>query len=110
MPTLLGAVSETLGMDRLLKSNTSKTRTHSLFRHGCMLYDPIPIMPEHSLDPADLEVPGSRIKRSRVRQHVRRGRNEGISGGFSQSFAALSLPDCIPLLPAFTACGWLSGR
>jgi hypothetical protein len=22
-------------MDRLLKSNTSKTRTHSLFRQGC---------------------------------------------------------------------------
>jgi hypothetical protein len=36
--TLLGAVSESLGMDRLLKSNTSKTRTHSLFRQGCMLY------------------------------------------------------------------------
>src|SRR4051794_13181255 len=26
--TLLGAVGESLGMDRLLKSNTSKTRTH----------------------------------------------------------------------------------
>jgi hypothetical protein len=26
-------------MDRLLKSNTSKTRTHSLFRQGCMLYE-----------------------------------------------------------------------
>jgi len=36
--TLLGAVGESLGMDRLLKSNTSKTRTHSLFRQGCMLY------------------------------------------------------------------------
>jgi hypothetical protein len=35
--TLLGAVGESLGMDRLLKSNTSKTRTHSLFRQGCML-------------------------------------------------------------------------
>jgi len=34
--TLLGAVGESLGMDRLLKSNTSKTRTHSLFRQGCM--------------------------------------------------------------------------
>ena len=36
--TLLGAVGESLGLDRLLKSNTSKTRTHSLFRQGCMLY------------------------------------------------------------------------
>jgi len=38
-------------MDRLLKSNTSKTRTHSLFRQGCMLYDLIPNMPEHRLTP-----------------------------------------------------------
>ncbi len=49
--TLLGAVGEGLGMDRLLKSNTSKTRTHSLFRQGCMLYDLIPNMPEHRLAP-----------------------------------------------------------
>ncbi len=49
--TLLGAVGESLGMDRLLKSNTSKTRTHSLFRQGCMLYDLIPTMPEHRLVP-----------------------------------------------------------
>jgi len=49
--TLLGAVGESLGMDGLLKSNTSKTRTHSLFRQGCMLYDLIPTMPEHRLAP-----------------------------------------------------------
>jgi Transposase DDE domain len=49
--TLLGAVGESLGMDRLLKSNTSTTRTHSLFRQGCMLYDLIPNMPEHRLLP-----------------------------------------------------------
>src|ERR1700712_1674762 len=49
--TMLGAVGESLGMDRLLKSNTSKTRTHSLFRQGCMLYDLIPNMPEHRLLP-----------------------------------------------------------
>src|SRR6476619_5316253 len=49
--TVLGAVGESLGMDRLLKSNTSKTRTHSLFRQGCMLYDLIPNMPEHRLAP-----------------------------------------------------------
>ena len=49
--TLLGAVGESLGMDRLLKSNTSKTRTHSLFRQGCMLYDLIPNMPGHRLAP-----------------------------------------------------------
>jgi hypothetical protein len=49
--TLLGAAGESLGMDRLLKSNTSKTRTHSLFRQGCMLYELIPTMPEHRLSP-----------------------------------------------------------
>jgi hypothetical protein len=38
-------------MDRLLKSNTSKTRTHSLFRQGCMLYELIPTMPEQRLAP-----------------------------------------------------------
>ena len=30
--TMLGEAEESLGMDRLLKSNTSKTRTHPLFR------------------------------------------------------------------------------
>ena len=49
--TLLGAVGESLGMDRQLKSNTSKTRSHSLFRQGCMLYELIPNMPEHRLGP-----------------------------------------------------------
>ena len=49
--TLLGAAGESLGMDRHLKSNTVKTRTHSLFRQGCMLYDLIPNMPEHRLTP-----------------------------------------------------------
>ena len=49
--TLLGAVAESLGMDRLLKSNTSTKRTHSLFRQGCMLYELIPNMPEHRLAP-----------------------------------------------------------
>ena len=49
--TLLGATGESLGMDRQLKSNTSKTRSHSLFRQGCMLYELIPNMPEHRLTP-----------------------------------------------------------
>jgi hypothetical protein len=48
---LLGAAGESLGLDRLLKSNTSKRRTHSLFRQGCLLYDLIPNMPEHRLRP-----------------------------------------------------------
>src|SRR4051812_31672049 len=49
--TLLGAAGESLGMDRHLKSNTVKTRSHSLFRQGGMLYDLIPNVPEHRLTP-----------------------------------------------------------
>lgn len=49
--TLLGAAGEALGYDRLLKSNTSKRRVHSLFRQGSMLYDLIPTMPDLRLLP-----------------------------------------------------------
>jgi hypothetical protein len=49
--TLLGAAGEALGYDRHLKSNTTKRRTHSLFRQGCMLYDLMPMMPEQRLNP-----------------------------------------------------------
>ena len=49
--TLLGAAGEALGYDRRLKSNTTKRRTHSLFRQGCMLYDLIPTMPDQRLIP-----------------------------------------------------------
>jgi hypothetical protein len=49
--TLLGVAGESLGMDRHLKTNTAKHRTHSLFRQGCMLYELIPNMPEARLRP-----------------------------------------------------------
>ena len=49
--TLLGAAGEALGYDRLLKSNTARHRTHSLFRQGCMLYELLPTMPETRLLP-----------------------------------------------------------
>ncbi len=47
--TLPGTVGESLGMDRQLKSNTSKTRSHSLFRQRGMPHELLPNMPEHSL-------------------------------------------------------------
>src|SRR6202451_1632177 len=47
--TLLGAAGESLGMDRLLKSNTSKRRTHSLFRQGALVYELFPNTPEQRL-------------------------------------------------------------
>ncbi len=47
--TLLGAAGESLGFDRMLKTNTVKTRTISLFRQGLMWYELIPMMPEERL-------------------------------------------------------------
>jgi len=49
--TLLGAAGEAPGYDRYLKSNTTKRRTHSLFRQGTMLYELIPNMTEFMLRP-----------------------------------------------------------
>jgi hypothetical protein len=49
--TVLGATGEALGYDRMLKANTVKHRTHSLFRQGCMLYDWLPRMPEKYFAP-----------------------------------------------------------
>lgn len=45
--TLLGAAGEELGYDRMLRTSTTKRRTHSLLRQGIMLYELIPTMPEH---------------------------------------------------------------
>jgi hypothetical protein len=49
--TMLGQAGESLGMDRHLRTSTTKRRTHSLFRQGCMLYELIPNMPEIRLRP-----------------------------------------------------------
>lgn len=49
--TLLGAAGEALGMDRLLKANTVKKRTHSLYRQGLYYYNAMPKMREERLVP-----------------------------------------------------------
>lgn len=49
--TLLGAAGESVGYDRTLRANTSKKRTHSLFRQGWMIYDLLPNMPDKWLVP-----------------------------------------------------------
>jgi DDE family transposase len=49
--TLLGAAGEALGMDRLLKANTAKKRTHSLYRQGLHYYNAIPMMRKEKLVP-----------------------------------------------------------
>lgn len=71
--TLLGAAGESLGMDRHLKSNTAKHRTHSLFRQGCMLYELIPNMPEVRLRPLI----------ARFREYLSK------NGAFNQTFAVV---------------------
>jgi hypothetical protein len=48
---LLGAAAEETGLDRKLKANTVKRRTHSLFTQGCYWYGAIPAMPEEWLAP-----------------------------------------------------------
>ena len=42
--TMLGAAGEALGFDRLLKANTVKKRTHSLFRQGVLYFGKLPTM------------------------------------------------------------------
>lgn len=45
--TLLGAAGEEVGLDRTLRANTSKARTHSLFFQGSYYYAALPNMKEH---------------------------------------------------------------
>jgi Transposase DDE domain len=49
--TLLGAAAEAIGYDRLMKANTVKTRTHSLFRQGTYWFSRIPNMSIEKLAP-----------------------------------------------------------
>ena len=49
--TLLGAAGEALGFDKHLKASTTKRRTHSLFRQGCLHYQLMPTMQEARLQP-----------------------------------------------------------
>jgi hypothetical protein len=49
--TLLGAAAEAIGYDRLMKANTVKTRTHSLFRQGTYWFSRIPTMSVEKLAP-----------------------------------------------------------
>jgi hypothetical protein len=49
--TLLGAASEKAGLDRYLKANTVKKRTHSLFRQGSYWYSALPNLREERLRP-----------------------------------------------------------
>src|SRR5580700_4061111 len=65
--TLLGAASEEAGLDKYLKVNTVKRRTHSLYRQGLYWYDCIPTMREDWLRP--LMVAFDRIVREQAVFH-----------------------------------------
>jgi hypothetical protein len=65
--TLLGAASEAAGLDRYLKANASKKRTHSLLHQGSYWYSALPSFPEKRLLPLmeGTRSPGSRGLRPR---------------------------------------------
>ena len=48
---LLGAAAERTGLDRTMKANTVKHRTHSLYRQGLYWYGAIPNAPPKYLEP-----------------------------------------------------------
>jgi hypothetical protein len=48
--TLLGAACEQIGLDRMLRANTVKRRTHSLFRQGSYWFSAIPSMHDDRLE------------------------------------------------------------
>lgn len=49
--TILGAAGEAIGLDRKLKANTSKKRTHSLIFQGTYYYGALPNMREEQFQP-----------------------------------------------------------
>jgi len=49
--TLLGAAAEACGLDKTLRVNTVKRRTHSLFTQGVYFYGALPMMKPHRLEP-----------------------------------------------------------
>ncbi len=63
--TLLGAACERTGLDQRLKANTSKKRTHSLFRQGMFWFSAIPTMRDEWFE--DLMAAFEEI----LREHVR---------------------------------------
>lgn len=46
--TLLGKAGDAAGLEKTIKANTSKTRTYSFFRQGCIYYQLLPKMKEEN--------------------------------------------------------------
>jgi hypothetical protein len=77
--TLLGAASEEAGLDKYLKANTVKRRTHAPYRRGLYWYDCIPTMREDWLRP--LMVAFDRIVREQAVLHEVLGIIRGDASG-----------------------------
>lgn len=69
MLTILGAAGESLGMDRHLKANTEKRRTHSLFFQGCHYYAAMPMMPDAKFQALTIRF-GELLREQRVTREV----------------------------------------
>lgn len=67
--TMLGAACEETGLDRMLRANTVKRRTHSLYRQGTIAYGMIPTMPDEWLEPL-MEAFGRVIQRHHVTNEI----------------------------------------
>ena len=72
--TLLGAAAERTGLDRTLKANTVKRRTHSLYRQGLYFYGAIPTMRKGWL------VPLMKAFDEIVREHAHLSEILGVAG------------------------------
>ena len=49
--TLLGKAGEDADLEKTIKANTTKTRSYSLFRQGCIYYELLPTMREEWATP-----------------------------------------------------------
>jgi hypothetical protein len=67
--TLLGAAGERLGMDRHLKVNTEKRRTHSLFFQGCHYYSAMPMMGNEEFEALALQF-GEMLREHKITREI----------------------------------------
>ncbi len=67
--TMLGAACEETGLDRMLRANTVKRRTHSLYRQGTIAYGMIPMMPDEWLEPL-MEAFGNVVKQHQITNEI----------------------------------------
>jgi hypothetical protein len=75
---MLGAVGDSRGMGRPLKSNTSKIHTDSSFREGCVLYELFNYARAQGLSQIPLRLRGVvPRKASRIRLRLREIDDEG---------------------------------